>query len=1270
MHRNCQKWNISFIFLILFSMPSTAFAWPTDEQWHVVVNQTGNFSDPFDDYGGKEDVEIVGNDTYPVSYIFNDGTDLYFRMRILDDPVFNGNYFINKHVWGVEFDTDGNTSNYEYILYIKGGNNVDAIYLHKNTHAGENMTASDAPDVTPLWSVVVGNNNWTYFRAVDAPDVFGTTNNTFVDWRIPFDIFLNLTNLTNESQMRLVFGTSIQNDYIDADISNTALDSDNAYVSDVVSEPYLTIGTKTTNGSVKFVADMNGSGNVTDIIVYDTVYVRIDDVDRNSDPISYQSASVTLLSSNGDNETIVLTETGNDTGVFTGSISTADTSVTVGDNILQVVELGTFNVTYMDTTAEGLYANRNDTANVTDTTPPASVTSLTNVTYNETFINWTWTDPTDFDFDHVEVWIDSIFIVNVSNGTQFYNATGLIPNTQHNISTRTVDIRSNINQTWVNHSAWTDRDIILPLINFTAPTPLDNSYLIQDYIPVNVTAFDKNLKNITIYLYYGNGTLIDNVTNISSPVFNNFTGLLDSTYIINATAYDTGENSASTGNRTIILDTTPPSIGFVSPTPANNSNLSHTQIDFNYSAIDNNLENVTIYLYYSNGTLMSNTTYFTLQNWGFFSGLSDGTYLLNATVYDKVGYFNKSETLSITLDTNPPNITFESPTPPDNVNLTIDYIQTNATASDSYLKNITIYIYYDNGTLLNNITNTSSPTLNNFTGLLDNIYIINATAYDWAGNFNKTGSRTIIVDGTPPIINFANTTPANNSNLSQDYIPVNITVFDINLKNVTNYLYYENGTEVNNITVTSSSNNVLFIGLSEGIYYINATAFDWSGYSNTTQTRTIVLDSTSPDIYFTSPTPANNSIHFGNNITVNVTATDLNLKNITTFLYYTNGTPVTNITNTSSPAVNNFTALSPGVYLINATAYDWAGNYNTSKTRNITLLGPGSDLNLTSGNIIFVYDGVDASKVTETGEIKENVNLTINATIYNKGASDSGNFYVLFYESSSEFYNVSMNSIAAGASANATAYWTTISGTHNITIKADPHGNTLDTDTSNNNASGTINVSAWQKYNGNVSGRVVLNNSASDVMLKWTWSNATDIGNLYAVNKSAGINWSELYPLGYDSDNSPNASGGDFLDADINLGMITGYGNATGFAGNNISELFTNTSGNNYGNVSIDRTSFTVNGQVIYNVPIVNSTDMTDHTNLSNANFITGILWDGTKDTNGYYDTGDNEKLVFIAIVKNAAVGADGKISNYEISIPCNLNPVTGGDLDFYLELR
>lgn len=498
-HQNLKKLLIA---LILFSISDPAFAWPADDQWHVVVNETGNFTDPIDDINCQDYIQIVGNDTYPAAYIANDGTYINFRMRIFENPIFKDSYF-RGYAWGVEFDTDGDSSNYEYLLIFHGGNRQQTIEFWEHVHGGIIGKPGDAA-TNLLWNLDIPNNNRTYMRAVDAPDIFGSgENNTFIDWKMPYDVFLDHTNLSNESSMRLIFGTSTQNTpNLKADIGNTALDGDIVNVSDAVSEPVLTMGTRTTNGSVRFVADMNGSGNVTNIIINDTVYIMVDDTDRNFDSTSNQNVSVTLLTSNGDNETIILIETGDDTGVFTGSINTADTSVTVGDNILQVVELCTFNVTYIDTTAEGLYANRTDTVNVIDITPPASVTSLTNVTYNETFINWTWTDPTDFDFDHVEVWIDSIFIINVSNGTRFYNATGLIPNTRHNISTRTVDIYSNINQTWVNHSAWTDRDIILPLINFTAPTPLDNSYLIRDYIPVNVTAFDKNLKNITIYIYY------------------------------------------------------------------------------------------------------------------------------------------------------------------------------------------------------------------------------------------------------------------------------------------------------------------------------------------------------------------------------------------------------------------------------------------------------------------------------------------------------------------------------------------------------------------------------------------------------------------------------------------------------------------------------------------------------------------------------------------------------------------------------------------------
>jgi len=84
----------------------------------------------------------------------------------------------------------------------------------------------------------------------------------------------------------------------------------------------------------------------------------------------------------------------------------------------------------------------------------------------------------------------------------------------------------------------------------------------------------------------------------------------------------------------------------------------------------------------------------------------------------------------------------------------------------------------------------------------------------------------------------------------------------------------------------------------------------------------------------------------------------------------------------------------------------------------------------------------------------------------------------------------------------------------------------------------------------------------------------------------------------------------------------------------------------------------------------VNSTDMTNHTSVEGANFITGILWDDTKDTNGYYDATENEDFIFIANVRYTMVGLGSAAHNYEVATPCALNPAVEGDLDFYVELK
>ncbi len=106
-----------------------------------------------------------------------------------------------------------------------------------------------------------------------------------------------------------------------------------------------------------------------------------------------------------------------------------------------------------------------------DVTPPASVTNLTNVSYAQNYINWTWTDPQDPDFAKVMVYLNGAYQYDVLKGVQYYNAT-VAPGT-YTIGTRTVDNNGNINATMVTHTATT----ILPSVRYINGTVMESGTL-------------------------------------------------------------------------------------------------------------------------------------------------------------------------------------------------------------------------------------------------------------------------------------------------------------------------------------------------------------------------------------------------------------------------------------------------------------------------------------------------------------------------------------------------------------------------------------------------------------------------------------------------------------------------------------------------------------------------------------------------------------------------------------------------------------------------
>ncbi len=107
----------------------------------------------------------------------------------------------------------------------------------------------------------------------------------------------------------------------------------------------------------------------------------------------------------------------------------------------------------------------NFTQGTVDIEPPSSITNLQSNT-GIAWINWTWNNPIDPDFDHTEIYLNGSFQTNTSTG--YFNATGLKPETSYTLSTRTVDNSGNVNQTWVNSTGTTEKASVLPVANFSA----------------------------------------------------------------------------------------------------------------------------------------------------------------------------------------------------------------------------------------------------------------------------------------------------------------------------------------------------------------------------------------------------------------------------------------------------------------------------------------------------------------------------------------------------------------------------------------------------------------------------------------------------------------------------------------------------------------------------------------------------------------------------------------------------------------------------------
>jgi len=322
-----------FIFLLV---PSLGHAWPATGQWIPVYKGGVMLQDASGDANGSRNV--VSDATHAAAFIFNDGAYLYFRLRLDQDPSGQGGQgLLQPYGWGVALDTDQNAGTYEWLFMLDGISQTETVGFWQNTVQGILGDASDKPEILKAAIPVSGN-----YQVTLADTAINGDADYFLDWRFPYVTFKQASGLTDSSPIRLFFGSSNSTNNLAADLVGAS----DLYAG--LSDTITIIGTKPTTGTVRFVADLAGTGDVIQINAGDTLYIRVDDNDVNNDNATRQTVTVTLRATSGDTAAVTLTETGVNTGIFTASIAAPSGAAVAGDGILQVTPGATVAVEYID----------------------------------------------------------------------------------------------------------------------------------------------------------------------------------------------------------------------------------------------------------------------------------------------------------------------------------------------------------------------------------------------------------------------------------------------------------------------------------------------------------------------------------------------------------------------------------------------------------------------------------------------------------------------------------------------------------------------------------------------------------------------------------------------------------------------------------------------------------------------------------------------------------------------------------------------------------
>lgn len=861
---------------------------------------------------------------------------------------------------------------------------------------------------------------------------------------------------------------------------------------------------------------------------------------------------------------------------------------------------------------------------VRDSTPPGQVKGLKNYSRGYDWISWNWTNPTDTDYDYNEIWLNRSYYQNTS--ADALNVTGLLPSRDYEISVRTVDVRSNINESWMNTTASTTFNS-LPEAMLNSPEDLSAGA--QHHRELNVTITDAETETLCLRIYGAEGSADRN-----SLIYRNCSVQNDSEITYNwsqlplrpdsqtEALFHFNKQSTVGEHDTYVYD-------FAEETTDHNRSCSSGCPTF----VENGGVLAGAYSY--DGT----SQYWLLDEQFFNDAFSQRTYIVwikpddldgIQTIYDEGGATNgisfrlENDTLAYatqdsqniyTLRYDYSDIqgwhmiaaTYDS----GNMSLYLDGILVNTTLTDTHYTSVGAHS--DEGGIgasyNDDAFDTNGPqgdASNFFAGRIDEFMVktsvLTSEEIRALYGFSYEETYSWIVNAT-------------DAYETETHGPWRFTVFEGDILGNESHV---NASQGLNMTIQ-----------------MNGTGINLSTDKYEDEMLVELFNGTAP------------LFSFQHNFSVG----PLDLRTITSIV--DGSTMVVEV-----PDHDNISAYLP---VIDSVCNVKVCEGSTSECQDATYYYGEPD----SGFCNITVDGtwaserpdltdamVNSSSISFTNsQPKEGENVTVSGTVYNNGTTKFKNLTVQFYDLTNSrqigddivLYNFTENNITT-----VNASFIADIGETEIELRVDPPvatgGDYAEFDEGNNNVSASVEVSSWHTFYGNVLSNITFSDEYGNVA--YTWSSELQAGNLYITDSDSEISWNNLTALGLDRTGASSSS--DFSEADTNLGTASFRENITGTFSTD-------------GTTARETRSLDIFRRAVGRVPVTNSTNT--------SSFFTGILWDSSDSSDDEYDA-EAEDLVFVTRINESTQGAYGTY-DYEIRVPAKLKDYKPGTqtVDVYIEL-